>query len=458
MPSRAVLLGVLLFAAYAATLGLDAFGDSDYAGDEPHYLLTAHSLVHDGDLDVEDDYRHREYAAFYPLELDREGRVTNGRLHEPHGTGLPLLVAPAYAIAGATGVELWLAVLAALAGVLAYLLALRVVPDPWALGAALAVGLSPPFLAYGTAVYPELTAGAALAGAALLAVRMRSSPGRLEAVTCFLLLGVLPWLGVKYLPAAIVIGAAAVRALEGARRRLLAIAGVEIAALSLVLYVTVNQALYGGPTPYAADVGEEAGTDAGSLSGYLGRAYRLVALFIDRDYGLARWAPVILLALGGAWLLVRARREGLRRAGIAGEDEIEATGALCALALGAQLLVAALLAPTMFGFWFPGRHLVAALPLAVPLVAWGLRHVPRVGTALALVGLAASAWLYLDVRLGDGGLASGRPAAPWGPLEAAFPSFDGSPLPYLVAAVAGVAVLAFLASAAVRPRVRAGAT
>ena len=39
--------------------------------------------------------------------------------------------------------------------------------------------------------------------------------------------------------------------------------------------------------------------------------------------------------------------------------------------LGAQLLVAAFIAPTMFGFWFPPRHLLAALPLkqAVALAA-----------------------------------------------------------------------------------------
>ena len=38
--------------------------------------------------------------------------------------------------------ELFLAAIAALAIALAYRLALRVAPDPWALGAALAVGLS----------------------------------------------------------------------------------------------------------------------------------------------------------------------------------------------------------------------------------------------------------------------------------------------------------------------------
>ena len=84
-------------------------------------------------------------------------------------------------VAGPKGVELFLAAIAALGVALAYRLALRVVPDPWALGAALAVGLSPPLLAYSTAVTPEAVAGAALAGAALLAVRVDARAARRDA-------------------------------------------------------------------------------------------------------------------------------------------------------------------------------------------------------------------------------------------------------------------------------------
>ena len=49
---RAVVLWLVLFAAYAATVGLPAFGTSQFEGDEPHYLLTAESIVSDGDIDV----------------------------------------------------------------------------------------------------------------------------------------------------------------------------------------------------------------------------------------------------------------------------------------------------------------------------------------------------------------------------------------------------------------------
>jgi hypothetical protein len=204
---RTLALWLLLFGVYASTLGLAAFSGSDYAGDEPHYLLAAKSIVEDGNVDVSDEYASRAYAEFYPHELRPQGQETAGRLNEPHGVGFPLLIAPAYALGGAKAVELFLAAIAALGVALAYRLALRVAPDPWALGATIAVGLSPPLLAYGTAVYPELSAATALVGAALLAVRLDTRVSRPEAALCFLLLGSLPWLGTKFVPAGLVIGA-----------------------------------------------------------------------------------------------------------------------------------------------------------------------------------------------------------------------------------------------------------
>ena len=454
---RTAALWLLLFGAYAATLGLDAFGDSDYGGDEPHYLLAAESLVEDGDVDVGDEYAARAYDDFYPYELDKHGEETQGRLNEPHGLGFPLLIAPAYALAGAKGVELFLAAIAALAVAAAYRLARRVVPDPWAIGATLAVGLSPPVLAYATAVYPELAAGAALAGAALLALRLDTRPSRREAFGCFALLGMLPWLGTKFVPAGLVIGYLAARALWRVRRRTLAIGAVEVSLFSAALYVGLNEALYGGPTPYAADDPGETATDAAFPGGYLERAYRLVALFIDREYGLLRWAPVILLAFGGLWLLRRSHRNRLARV-LPAVREIELTAGLCAAALGAQLLVAGFLAPTMFGFWFPARHLLVTLPLAIPLVAWGLRHSPRLGAALAALTLAGSVWLYVDVRTG-GELVTDRPDAPFGPLVEVFPLFepDGGWAYWLAGGIAAAISLLVLLEAR-HSRQMAGAT
>jgi hypothetical protein len=355
-------------------------------------------------------------------------------------------------------VELFLAAVAALAMALAYRLALRVAPDPWALGAALAVGLSPPLLAYGSAVYPELSAAAALAGAALLALRLHDRPGWRAAFGCFGLLGTLPWLGTKFLVPGLVIGAFAARALWRARRRTLAVGAVELSLFSVAVFAGVNEALYGGPTPYSADVAGETATGASFPGGYLDRVYRLVALFLDREYGLLRWAPVFALAFAGVWWLWRLLRDRVGRA-VPEVRDIELTAGLCAAALGAQLLVAAFLAPTMFGFWFPPRHLLAALPLAVPLVAWGLRHAPQLGIALAALTLAASAWLYVDVRWAGGSFVTERPDAPFGPLEDVFPLFgpDGG-WAYWLAGAIGLALVALVVREARHSRQTAGAT
>ena len=341
---RALALWLLLFGVYAATLEIDA-----YSADEPHHLQAVERLARHGDFDVD---------------------------AEPYGIGFPLLILPAYELAGTTGVELFLAALAALAVALAYRLALRAAPDPWALGAAAAVGLSAPLLAYSTVLSPELPAAAALTGAALLALRIDERPGWRRAFGCFALLAVLPWLAVGFVPAGAVIGLVAARAIWRSRRRTLAIGSIELALFSVALLVGINEALYDGPTPSDDPFGSASVT--------------------DRVSGLAvlRWAPLFLLAFVGVWWLWRSRREGLARA-VPLLHGVELTAGLCAAVIGVQLVVAAL----------TDRDLIAVLPLAAPLVALGLRRLPRAGIALAAASVAIAVWVYADVRWGDGSFA-----------------------------------------------------
>ena len=223
------------------------------------------------------------------------------------------------------------------------------------------------------------------------------------------------------MPAGVVIGAFVVRSLLRARRRTLAVGSVEVALFVTALCVAISQGVHDGPTPYSAlPAGGGGPTGAEFPADHLERTYRLVALFADRDFGLLRWAPVFLLAFVGGWLLLRSRAAGLWRA-LPDLRVQERVVLMCATAVGAQVLMAAFVAPTMFGFWFPSRHLVAILPLAVPLVAIGLRRLPRIGAGLAALSVAATAWLWLDVLVGDGGLVEPRPDAPFGPLTSLLP-------------------------------------
>jgi hypothetical protein len=434
----------VLVAAYVSTLGMDSAGGHDYAGDESHYLLAARSLVKQHNLDVSDDYHERGWRDFDTAPPRPQGIVRKGARYEPHSIGLPLLAAPFYALGGPKAVECMIAALLAAAMALSYLLARRVVPDPWCWGAALAVGLSPPLVAHGTAVLPEPVAAAALAGAALCAARLRDGPSRAAAITCFVLLGSLPWFGLAFLPPGFVIAWSAVRSLRRAGRGLLALASTEVAFFSLALLVGLNEALFGGPTPHAADLPGTSATGAHTLSDYLGRCWRIVALFLDQHYGLLRWAPITALIFTGVWVLYRSSRERLVRA-IAGLDEELSLARLCGVAALTSVVTAALLIPSLDANAFPGRALIPVLPLTVPLVALGLRQAPRIGLALATLGVAGSVWLWIDARSG-GGLLANRPRAPWGPLVSVFPQFQGGAWPYVLL----VAIVTALATPVVR--------
>lgn len=436
---RAAAVWIVLFAAYAATIGLPAFAGSQFGGDEPHYLLTAESIVSDGDLDLRDEYAARAYRRWYPYVLERHGRLTNGQANEPQGAGFPLLIAPAYALGGPTAVQLLLAAIAALAFALGGLLARAVVPEPWAGGAALACGLSPPALAYAGAVTPELTAGALLAGAALLALRVRERPRIRRVAGAATALAALPWLGLVFALPGAAVALALLRWLRRRGRGFAVLVVVEMLLFSGVMYVSVNDQLFGGFTPTAADVPGR-GLDDLTPADVAGRATRLVALWIDRSYGALRWAPVAALAFVGLWLLWRSRRDRLADA-LPGRREVEVAATLCALGCAAQVAVAAFVAPTMFGFWFPGRYLVVAFPLAVALVAWGLRHAPRAGGALAALTLVTSAWWYAELRLGGGAIIGPSSRAPLGPLDGALPLFGTGAAGAAIAVAAAAAGL-----------------
>ena len=390
--------------------------------------MTVESITSDADVDLRDEYRSRVYEQWTTTELLPEAGLTNGRLHEPPGVGLPLLIAPAYAAAGTTGAQLMIAVLLALGFVAAAALARRLVPDPWATGAALVAGLSAPVLAWSTAVTPDPVATAAVAGAALFTLRVRDDPHLGRATVAAVLIGLLPWLSIKFVPVAILCAVALARWLRRRRRGLTGIVALEIVLMPTVALITVNERLYGGLTPYAAVPGEPTGASTGL--DYLERFPRIVTVLLDPQIGVLVWAPFGVLAFLGLELLARSLREQLSIA-LPTVIDVEVTAGFLAALCGVTLLVATFLVPIIEGPFFPVRDLLPAVPAGAALCAWGLRRAPRIGGALAALTVGAGAWLVIGGHAGHATLAPPDGPLPWGGAEV------------LVCAVT-VAALAFL--------------
>ena len=350
---RLLALWAVLFAVYVAGLGIRA-----RSGDELVHLRVAETLIHQGTV-----------------------------VDAPQGVGFALFITPARELGGARGVELFLATVAALGFVLGALLARRIVPEPYASAGAALAGLAAPAVAHAGAIYPEAAAGTLLAGAAVCAVSVRAGPRVAPAIAGGAMLAVLPWLGPLFVVPGVPIAVALYVGCRRGRRPLLGLIAVELAGASLVTYATINERLYGGPTPWSASPPGVTATGADTVGDYVTRVPRLITLWLDPDVGLLRWAPIYALVFFAGWLLWRSHRTGLARA-VAARAPAEAAAGLALSVVAAQLLVAAFLVPAIDGDWFAARYLAPAFPIAGALIAWGVRHAPRVAVAIGAVSLA----------------------------------------------------------------------
>ena len=352
----------------------------------------------DGDVDLRDEYATRAWRHWYDGPLRPTAPLTEGRRVEPVGLGFAVLIAPAYAAGGPTAVRVELAALAALAFCLAAALARSLVPEPWATRAAAVAGLSPPALAAATTVSPECAGAAVLAGAALLALRVRQEPRLPRAATGAALVATLPWLAAKLAAPGVVVAAALARWLRRRQRGLTGFVALEVALMSAVLYVTVDDRLFGALTPN--DVAPGGPTGAHGLQDHLARAPRLLGVWLDPHDGVLIRAPFLALAFGALALLWRSRR-GRLAVTVQAQGDVEASAAFLALVVLAGALVAAFLAPALggaggvAGSGVPARQLVPVLPELAALAAWGLRFAPRAGALLAVATLAESVALLL---------------------------------------------------------------
>ena len=107
----------------------------------------------------------------------------------------------------------------------------------------------------------------------------------------------------------------------------------------------------------------------GAHLGFEDRVYRLWGLFVDRRFGIGRWAPVFLAVLPALPLAWRALREGR----------------FVVSAVVVQILVATFLSVTMMGWWFPGRMLIVVLPLFAFVLTVLLIRLPRPAQLVAAI-------------------------------------------------------------------------
>jgi hypothetical protein len=333
-------------------------------GDEPHYLAITESLIRDGDLQIENNHDDPRFiAAFGRMKPDYVARGTNGEIYSIHAPGISTLVAPGYWMAGYRGAQVIVIGLAAWAGALVWAISWRATRSRRAAWFAwLAITASVTFLLQSFTVYPDGAGACAVAAAVWLIVRLADEEDRVPARTIVAVsaaLAALPWLHTRFSVIAAGLGAIIAWQLtttgpSGTRvRRLATFAAVP--AVAAVAWFGYFVAIYGTLNP-AAPYGDTSGPE-GTHLGYAPGGF--IGLFLDEQFGLFTYAPVLVVAMVG---LARGGGTRLGRAAL-----------LTALASGLYLVAAA----TYWMWWAgvpatPARLVTATLPVfAVPLAtAW----------------------------------------------------------------------------------------
>ncbi len=349
-----VILCVSLAAYFALALWMTAHWKP--LGDEPHYLLAAHSLAVDRDVDLANNYAQRDFQNFLEGEtLDPHVKILpNGAQILNHDLGLPFLLALPYALGGRAGAELFLALCGALLAWQMWKLAYDVTRDARASTLAwFALAFTPPLVLYGALIYPEVI-GALIFIWVTRRILFHTSAQNSAAVilVCACGAALLPWLSIRFsVLAALLVGFVALEWRGNWKR---ALPFFFVVAFSVAAYFFVNTVLLAGSVPKGTPSDIASGNLVSHSFASLARG--VLGWWIDPQRGTLIMAPVYILALAGIPRLLRGESW---RVGIL---------------LLSPLLVLIPLVTLLGGFWIPfevgARYFVVALPLLVAPLAW----------------------------------------------------------------------------------------
>lgn len=373
---------------FVAAVVLISRGPNSMSGDAPHYLAVSHSIVHDLDLDLTNQYRADGDYLFRPDDSGGHVRLgREGRRYPFHYPGLSFLMTPFFFVAeGVSGLvpaellkrvrwdrsrfcrdllSLVMATFFAWTGVLSLRCCRHLLPEgsPSELGS-LQAFLAPPLLSMSILVFTEVPAALLCVLFVLDSLERRSSPLRR-----LLALSLLPWLHLRYAVISVAgfgwMLAETLQRHPSGWKRIASLLWIPL--LSFGLLSATNWWMFGNALLWAQyETGFPLVTE-NAVDGLLGQ-------IADRDFGLLSVAPFWIIALS---VLVRP-------AGLGPGYVLFARAAVAGTWIGGALN------PMWWGGYSPpARFLVPVLPILVPALAEGYRRLLGSGRRWMVIAAVA---------------------------------------------------------------------
>lgn len=403
-------LSCILFVAVwlfyiALVLGIFGPTHSPITGDEPHYVLATHSLVYDGDLDLRNNYENRDYAAFYGADLGygHTALNKNGELFPAHEIGLSIISTIPYALLGVMGIKLLMTFIVALLILNIFLLLYQIFANFKIAGiTSLIIAFTSPILFYSYSIYPETIVALCLVVALRIMydfIQSGSSENKKMLLTG-LLLGFLPWFGIKYvaisLPLVLLFGYLLLKDKYDLFSFITPI-GISYTAYLLYLY-----SLFGTISSTTRYTGLGVPALRSSIGATPLNLSQLLAYFFGEQRGLLVYSPVyILFFIGVLAVILNVRRK----------PDLK----FMVIALASFLSYYAVYASSgSLGGWCPpSRPMVAVIPIISVFVGYGVLWMSQARlwatlSSLALVSVCTGVFLFrnqswvFDITKADG--------------------------------------------------------
>lgn len=296
------------------------------SGDEPHYLVLTNSILKDHDIEVSNNYANQDYYPFYPGNLEpaaHRGKRSAAHLYANHPPGFSLFLLPFYFLGQVLGGRWLLFALRGSICILAALLSISIasfLKEVFKDGGItllgwLVVSFTSPLLFYSRHLYPEIPA-ALISLLVVKAIRVIGGLNWQKLLVMGVGIGILPWLGQKFLLLSFALIAIAIvylwknKALLSRKLIFILSAIIFIGLFYFYLYY-----LYGVFSPRSI------------MTGYLGAEVRtewgreyflnwqlkpkiatLMSYFIDQKEGLLIYAPIYLFCFVGLYELIHISR------------------------------------------------------------------------------------------------------------------------------------------------------
>ncbi len=358
-PKSAVIFTVafLFFLGAAGWFG----GAGTTFGDEPHYLLITHSMIHDQDMNQYNNYHDEDYRSFYRHELETKPSdiVSPGKIYS-QGLGFlfPLLLAPGYIIFGYNGVLIEMCLISAFLALLIFKTCLKTTHNvAVSLGTTAAACLALPISVYSSQVYPDMLA--ALLTLVGFICFMKLSAGKQTILSFSIIISItaiLLFLKFRYAPICCSFALLLILSLMRNKARLLRFS--LLIAVIVAVYLSIDYFLLKG------DLFFNRFGSLRKISAFLpGSDFPkvIIGLLIDQESGLLFFSPLYILIIPG----LMERRKRLKKKGYGEEYTVS------------RLLVLTLpyiIAISGHRTWHslptpPLRYLLPVIPLWIPLIS-----------------------------------------------------------------------------------------